>query len=101
VHSVAVAALWFVARYATAVDPEHAPRWLTLAERISTEFDPGPSLEEDLREETMQALGITDLGPLLAQSPPYDPATALDEVKAWIASRDPAEVAQREPVLSA
>jgi predicted ATPase/DNA-binding SARP family transcriptional activator len=99
VHSVAVAALWFVARYAAAVDPEYATRWLTLAERISTEFDPGPSLEEVLREETMQALGITDLGPLLAQSPPYDPATALDEVTAWIASRDPGEIARRDPAL--
>ncbi len=100
VHSVAVAALWFVARYAAAVDPECAPRWLTLAERISTEFDPGPSLEEALRGETMEVLGITDIGPLLAQSPPYDPATALDEVSAWIASRDPDEVARRVPVPS-
>jgi predicted ATPase/DNA-binding SARP family transcriptional activator len=100
VHSVAVAALWFVARYAAAVDPEYASRWLTLAERISTEFEPGPSLEDVLREEAMQALGITDLGPLLAQSLPYDPAIALDEVTAWIASRDPAEVAQREAVPS-
>jgi predicted ATPase/DNA-binding SARP family transcriptional activator len=99
VHSVAVAALWFVARYATTVDPDSARRWLTLAEHISTEFEPGPSLEEVLRGETMEALGITDLGPLLAESPSYDPATALDEVAAWIASRNPGEVAQREGVL--
>jgi predicted ATPase/DNA-binding SARP family transcriptional activator len=99
VHSVAVAALWFVARYAAAVHPESARRWLTLAERISTEFDAGPSLEEVLRGETMEVLGISDIGPLLSEFPAFDPATALDEVAAWIASRDRTEVAHRQPVL--
>jgi predicted ATPase/DNA-binding SARP family transcriptional activator len=96
VHSVAVAALWFVARYAAGVDPESAGRWLALAERIRTELDTAGSLEEVLREETMAALGITDLGPLLSAVPPFDPATALDEAAAWVASRSPAESAPRE-----
>ena len=100
VHSVAVAALWFVARYAAAVDPESALRWLTLAERISTEFDAGPTLEEVLRAETMEVLGITDIRPLLSAAPPFDPATTLDEVAAWVASRSPTESAERLPVLS-
>ncbi len=99
VHSVAVAALWFVARYAAAVDPESARRWLTLAERISTEFDAGPSLEEVLRSETMEVLGITDIAPLLEEFPAFDPATALDEVTEWIASREATEVARRQRVL--
>jgi predicted ATPase/DNA-binding SARP family transcriptional activator len=95
VHSVAVAALWFVARYAAAVDPESARRWLTLAERISTEFASGPSLEEVLRAETMEVLEISNIGPLITGSPSFDPATALDEVRAWIAARNPTEVALR------
>ena len=98
VHSVAVAALWFVARYAAGVDPESAGRWLALAERIRTELDTARSLEEVLREETMAVLRITDLGPLLAAVPPFDPATALDEAAAWVASRSPSETAPREPV---
>jgi hypothetical protein len=98
VHSVAVAALWFVARYAAAIDPERARRWLALAERMSTEFDTGPSLEEVLREETMAALGIADLGPLLLAAPPVDPAAGLEEAAEWVASRSPAEVAPREQV---
>jgi hypothetical protein len=98
VHSVAVAAVWFVARYAAAVDPDSARRWLTLAERISTEFDAGPSLEEVLRAETMEVLGITDIAPMLLTAPPFEPATALDEVAAWVASRSPTEIAQRDPV---
>lgn len=98
VHSVAVAALWFVARYAAAVDPDSARRWLALAERISTEFEADPSLEEVLRTETMEVLGVVDLGPLLAAAPPFDPATAFDEVAAWVESRSPTELAERDPV---
>jgi hypothetical protein len=98
VHSVAVAAVWFVARYAAAVDPETARRWLTFAERISTEFEAAPSLEEVLRTETMEVLGITDMAQLLATGPHFDPATAFDEVAAWVASRSPSEVAPRVPV---
>jgi hypothetical protein len=97
VHSVAVAALWFVARYAAGVDPDRASRWLALAERIHTELDTARSLEEVLRDETMAALAITDLGPLVASVPPFDPSTALDEAVAWVASRSPTETAPREP----
>jgi hypothetical protein len=45
----------------------------------------------------MEVLGITDIRPLLSDSPSLDPATALDEVTAWIALRSPSEVVQREP----
>jgi predicted ATPase/DNA-binding SARP family transcriptional activator len=100
VHSVAVAALWFVARYAAAVDPDNARRWLTLAERINTEFEASPSLEEVLRGETMAVLGITDMAALLAHAPGFDPNTAFDEITAWIASRTPTEIARRESVES-
>ena len=97
VHSVAVAALWFVARYASEVDPGSAGRWLALAERIRTELDTARSLESELREETMAVLGITDLGPLLAAVPPFDPGAALDEAVAWVASRSPTEIAPAHP----
>ena len=98
VHSVAIAALWFVARYAAGVDPESAGRWLALAERIHTELNPAHLLEEVLREETMAVLGITDLSPLLSAIPAFDPAIALDEAAAWVASRSATEVAARRPV---
>jgi predicted ATPase/DNA-binding SARP family transcriptional activator len=96
VHSVAVAALWFVARYACEVDRDSSGRWLALAERIHTELDTAHSLEEVLREETMAVLGITDLGPLVSDAPAFDPATALDEAAAWVASRSPTEVVPRK-----
>jgi hypothetical protein len=96
IHSVAVAALWFVARYAAGVDPGSAGRWLALAERIRTDGDTTRSLEEVLREETMAALGIADLVELLAAVPSFDPAAALDDAAAWVAARSPTEVAPRE-----
>jgi predicted ATPase/DNA-binding SARP family transcriptional activator len=95
VHPVAVAALWFVARYAAAVEPQSAGRWLALAERIHTELGTARSLEEVLREETMAVLGITDLGPLLSAVPPFDPGAALDDAATWVASRSPTEIAGR------
>ena len=101
VHSVAVAALWFVARYAAALDGERAGRWLALAERIRTELGTAGSLEEVLREETMAVLGITDLAGLLAATPPFDPVTALDEAAAWVATRSPTEVTARAVVTAA
>jgi len=98
VHSVGVAALWFVARYAAGVDPESAGRWLTLAERIHIELDPGRLPEDVLREEVMAVLGIIDLEPLLAATPPSDPAATLDEAVAWVAARSPTEIVPRERV---
>ncbi len=98
VHSVAVAALWFVARYAAGIDRGYAARLLGLAERICTELGTAPSLEEVLRDETMADLGITDLEPLRAAAPAFDPATALDEASAWVASRSADEVARRDYV---
>jgi hypothetical protein len=98
VHSVAVAGLWFVARYAAGVEPDMAARWLALAERIQTELDTATSLEEGLRTETMELLGITDVAPLLATVPSFDPSTALDEAAAWVASRSPDEAAPRQSV---
>jgi hypothetical protein len=98
VHSVAVAALWFVARYAAEVEPESAGRWLALAERIRIELDTGGSLEEVLRDETLAALGIADIGPLLAALTSFDPSCALDDAAAWVTSRSPTEIAPREHV---
>jgi predicted ATPase/DNA-binding SARP family transcriptional activator len=97
-HSVAVAALWFVARYAAGVDPMSAGRWLALAERIRTDGETNRSLEEVLREETMAVLGITDLTELLTAVPSFDPAAALDDAAAWVASRSTTEIAPRKRV---
>ncbi len=91
-----VYALWFVARYAAAVEPESAGRWLALAEPIRAEFDLEIWPEGELRDETMAILGIDDLQPLIAATEPLDHAAAFAEAAAWLAGRDPAERAPRE-----
>ena len=43
----------------------------------------------------MAVLGLTDLAPLLAATPPLDPAQALAEAAAWLAARPGQEAARR------
>ncbi len=90
-----VYALWWVARYAAAVEPETAGRWLALAEPIRAEFDLEIWPEGELRDETMAILGIDDLQPLVAATDPLDHTAAFAEAVAWLAGRDPAEQAPR------
>jgi hypothetical protein len=99
IHSLVLAALWLVARYAAGVEPEGASRWLALAERILIELGAGYSAEDSLRDETMAVLGIEDLAPLVAGLPPVDPATALAEAAAWLRTRSSSEVAPRPDPL--
>jgi hypothetical protein len=99
VHSIGAAALQFVARYAAEVEPDSGRRWLALSERIITEWDTGRSIEDVLREETMEILGITDLEALVARTPALDPAVAFAEAADWAAARPPGESSPRELVL--
>jgi predicted ATPase/DNA-binding SARP family transcriptional activator len=95
IQPVSVFALWLVARYAAAVAPESAGRWLAHAERIVAGIDSQLWPESALREETLAVLGITDLGPLLDQTPPLDHISALAQAAAWVAEREPGERASR------
>lgn len=92
---LAVFALWLVARYAAAVAPDVAGRWLAHAERARSEADAELWPESTLRDETMDALGLDDLTALTSTIPPTDHAAALTEAAAWLAERDPTEVAVR------
>jgi predicted ATPase/DNA-binding SARP family transcriptional activator len=96
IHSIAVGSIWFAARYAASIEPEIAGRWLAIAERILTELDQNLWPEDVLREETMRVLGIADLAPLMARTPPLDAGAALAEASAWVATRDPGESSPRE-----
>jgi hypothetical protein len=99
IKTLAAFALWFVARYAVAIAPDIAARWLVCAEKILADLDVRMWPESVLRDETMAILGLVDLEPLLANTPPVDHEAALAEVSAWLAGRDPAETAPRSPVL--
>jgi hypothetical protein len=96
VHSVGAAALQFVARYAAGLGDASAGRWLALSERMITEWDTGRSLEDVLRAETMQLLGVDDLAPLIADTPPLDPTAALAAASEWVAARPDGESSPRD-----
>ena len=91
-------ALWFVARYAAGVDAAAAGRWLAHAARIVEELDADLWPECDLRDEAMQVLGVSDLTPLLQDTPALDHAQALAEAAAWFGARPSGEAAPRTAV---
>lgn len=97
VQPLAAFALWLVARYAADVAPETAGRWLAHSDRIVAAIDPQLWPERVLRDDTLAALGITDLAPVLESTAPLDHVTAHAEAVAWVAGRNAAETATRTP----
>jgi predicted ATPase/DNA-binding SARP family transcriptional activator len=93
-----VVGLWFASRYAATLEPEAAGRWLGHAEGIRAELDQDFWPESVLRDETLAVLGSEDPPPPEA-APAHDHSALLAEAAAWLAGRDPAEVAPRDPVL--
>jgi hypothetical protein len=100
VQPLAAFALWLVARYAAAVAPETAGRWLAHSDRIVAAIDSQLWPERELRDETLAVLGISDLAALLESTPPLDHVTAHAEAIAWVAGRSAAETATRTPSRS-
>jgi predicted ATPase/DNA-binding SARP family transcriptional activator len=98
VQPLAAFALWFVARYAAAVAPDTAAQWLAHAERIVVAIDSELWPESILRDECLALLGIAERGTLLNDVAPLGHAAALAEAAAWLATRDPSELAARDPV---
>jgi hypothetical protein len=95
----AVVALWFASRYAANLEPESARRWLAHAERMRAGLDQDFWPESVLRDETLALLGSEDPVPATAAETTHDHAAVLTEAADWLAARDPAEVAARDPVL--
>jgi predicted ATPase/DNA-binding SARP family transcriptional activator len=91
--------LWLVARYAVTFDPAAAGGWLAQAERIVEAIDSQLWPECALRDETLAALEVFDVHPLLDATPPLDHAAALAQAAEWLAGRDPAESAPRAGAL--
>ncbi|HEX4283152.1 MAG TPA: hypothetical protein VHZ27_20450 [Solirubrobacteraceae bacterium] len=98
VQPLAAFALWFVARYAAAVDPDGAAQWLAHAERIMVSIDSELWPESILRDECLAVLSVAERGTLLEGVAALDHASALAEAAAWLATRDSSERAPRDPV---
>jgi predicted ATPase/DNA-binding SARP family transcriptional activator len=94
---VAVIALWLAVGYAASVDPASAVRWLVHAEHLANAFDLDPWPESILREESMLALGLSEISPLADPDSWTGIQATVAEAGDWIAARDPSETMPRVP----
>ena len=94
VAPLVVVALWLVARYAAEIDRDAAIRWMLDAERIYADVDLRLWPEEDLRTQTLAALGLEML-PAIAAEPVGDCFEILAAASAWLSARDAGETGVR------
>jgi predicted ATPase/DNA-binding SARP family transcriptional activator len=94
VAPLVVVALWLVARYAAEIDRDAAIGWMLDAERIYADIDLRLWPEEDLRAQTLAALGLETL-PTIAAEPAHDCFEILAAASAWLSARDPGETSVR------
>ena len=98
VQPLAAFALWLVARYAAAVAPDTAAQWLVQAEGIVVAIDSELWPESILRDECVAVLSVAERTALPDGAPALDHVTAVAQAAAWLATRDPAERAARDPI---
>ncbi|MFX8410383.1 hypothetical protein ABTL60_19110, partial [Acinetobacter baumannii] len=91
VPPIAAFALWFIARYAAAVDPAAASRGLAHGARITETLDADLWPECELRDEALRVLGIDDLSAVLAATPVADHVEAVADAITWLRARPSGE----------
>ncbi len=96
IADVSVATLVCAARYVVNFDPGFAAQLLAEAERLTAAALGGDMWpESQLRDETLQLLGLANSAALLEQIPASDSNEVLTRLKSWLAGRDPSEQAPR------
>jgi predicted ATPase/DNA-binding SARP family transcriptional activator len=96
IADVSVATLVCGARYVVNFDQAFAAELIAEAERLTAAALEGEMWpESQLRDETLQLLGLTDSSALLEHAPAADRSAILLRLKAWLSSRDPSERAPR------
>jgi predicted ATPase/DNA-binding SARP family transcriptional activator len=105
IADVSVATLVCAARYVVNFDGGFATQLLAEAERLTAAALGGAMWpESQLRDETLQLLGLPDAEALLEQPSAGDSTEMLTRLKSWLAERDPSEQAPRTqlaPLLDA
>jgi predicted ATPase len=105
IADVSVATLVCAARYVVNFDRPFATQLLAEAERLTAAALGGDMWpESQLRDETLQLLGLADSAALPNQTSAGDITEILTELKSWLAGRDPSEQAPRTqlaPLLDA
>jgi predicted ATPase/DNA-binding SARP family transcriptional activator len=96
IADVSVATLVCAARYVVDFDLPFATELIAEAQRLTAAALGGDMWpESQLRDETLELLGITDAATLLDQTPVADSAEILTRLQVWLALRDPSERAPR------
>jgi len=96
IADVSTATLVCAARYAVNFDRGFATQLLSEAERLAAAALGGDMWpESQLRDETLQVLGLADSAALLEQTSAGDSTEILTRFKSWLAGREPAEQAPR------
>ncbi|HEX4108186.1 MAG TPA: BTAD domain-containing putative transcriptional regulator [Solirubrobacteraceae bacterium] len=99
IADVSVATLVCGARYVVNFDQPFAGELIAAAERLTADALGGDMWPEaQLRDETLQLLGLRDSAALLEQTPAADIAETLTRLNAWLSRRDPGERAPRTVV---
>jgi len=93
----AITALWNGARYVVVFDRALAGALLAHAERLLLVVGGDQWPASQLKEETLELLGLMDASSLLDQTPVRELADVLTELSAWLAARNPDERAVRTP----
>jgi predicted ATPase/DNA-binding SARP family transcriptional activator len=91
----AITALWNGARYVVVFDRTLAGAVLAHAERLLLVAGGDQWPESQLKEETLELLGLTDASTLLGPTPVRELADVLTELSEWLAARHPDERALR------
>ena len=96
IADISMATLLCGARYAVNFDRGFATELLAEAERLTAAALGGNVWpESELRDETLQLLGLTDSAVLLEQTSAGDSTEILTRLRSWLADRDPSEQAPR------
>jgi hypothetical protein len=105
IADVSTATLVCAARYAVNFDRGFAAQLLAEAESLTAAALGGDMWpESQLRDETLQLLGLADAAALLEQTSVGDSSEILTRLKSWLGGRDPSEQAPRTqlaPLLKA
>jgi predicted ATPase/DNA-binding SARP family transcriptional activator len=96
IADVSVATLVCAARYAVNFDPPFAAELLAEAQRLTAAALGGDMWpESQLRDETLELLGLADAAALLDQAPGEGSADILARLQTWLGGRSPTERAPR------
>ncbi len=99
IPDVSLTMIWLLARYAVGYDGRLAADWLVKADRLMRERELDLWPEIQLRDETLQLLGVGDVGELGDGVAAEEIDETLRFAAEWLDARPPGETAAREMLV--